>query len=81
MPKSLAVQPLESDSGLVGIMEFGRFEGYKEHEEEFLKRSALQLANSIMHVNSNEGSRKRIEQLTEALKNATGVHSATENRC
>ncbi len=81
VPKSLAVQPLESDSGLVGIMEFGRFESYKEHEEEFLKRSALQLANSIMHVNSNEGSRKRIEQLTEALKNATGVHSATENRC
>lgn len=67
VPKSIAVQPLESDAGLVGVIELGRFTTYKQHEIDFIQCSAAQLANSIMHANSTADSRRQIEELKRQL--------------
>lgn len=68
VPRSLIVQPLESDAGLVGVLELGRFASYEEHEVSFVRRCASQIANSIMHSSSREDSRRQIAQLQEALQ-------------
>lgn len=68
VPKSLVVQPLESDAGLVGVVELGRFAAYEEHEIGFIRRCASQIANSIMHSSSREDSRRQIAQLQSELQ-------------
>lgn len=67
-PTALVVQPLESDSGVVGVMELGRFVPYKEHELAFVECSAAQIANSIMHSNASENNRRLILQLQQQLE-------------
>lgn len=68
VPRSLVVQPLESDAGLVGVVELGRFDSYKEYEISFIRRCASQIANSIMHSSSREDSRRQIAQLQSELQ-------------
>lgn len=68
VPRSLIVQPLESDAGLVGVIELGRFAAYEEHEINYLRRCAPQIANSIMHSSSREDSRRQIAQLQSELQ-------------
>ncbi len=77
-PPSLLLMPLQSTAGVVGVLELGRFEDFKEHELNFVKRIAVILANNLIHTKNNEDYIHAMEKQSKDIEGLKGQLEAQE---
>ncbi|PIE83867.1 MAG: hypothetical protein CSA07_05090 [Bacteroidia bacterium] len=66
-PPSLVLLPLQSETGMVGVLVLGRLSPFKSYEVSYLKHLGPVLANSIQNASAGESMRGELESLQDEL--------------
>lgn len=73
VPPALVLAPLNSEAGIIGVLEVGRIAPFASHELSFLRQAAILVASNLMLTQTKEQDQVRIDSLMQAITKKDGM--------